>query len=220
MKLKEFKEILKTGNYDKIKPLLRMEVRNKETLRDCDFYFTIIGDIVKVITAYAELDDYSQVTTILPHTIVDKWLITQPSILMDVMENTPSNFNLGRLFDIVECRILHKNKTSGQYPLDKIKTLTDSNNPLDSIIVVNIDSSTRVSILQFPNLLHYVYNKIGNYYIVPSSVYEMFIIPENKMPDIDHMNEVIEQVNKTTVEPEDVLGHKLLKYDNSGLSEC
>lgn len=214
MKLKEFKEILKTCNYDKIKPLLRMEVRNKETLRDCDFYFTIIGDIVKVITAYAELDDYTQVTTILPHTIVDKWLITQPSILMDVMENTPSNFNLGRLFDIVECRILHKNKTSVPYPLDKIKSLTDS------IIVVNIDSSTRVSILQFPNLLHYVYNKIGNYYIVPSSVYEVFIIPENKMPDIDHMNELIEQVNKTTVQPEEVLGHKLLKYDNSGLSEC
>lgn len=220
MKLKEFKEILKTCNYDKIKPLLRMEVRNKETLRDCDFYFTIIGDIVKVITAYAELDDYTQVTTILSHTIVDKWLITQPSILIDAMENTPSNFNLGSLFNIFECRILHKNKTSEQYPLDKIKTLTDSNNPLDSIIVVNIGSSTRVSILQFPNLLHYVYNKIANYYIVPSSVYEVFIIPENKMPDIDDMNEVIERVNKTTLKPEDVLGHKLLKYDSLGLHEC
>lgn len=220
MKLKEFKQILKTCNYDKIKPLLRMEVRNKETLRDCDFYFTIIGDIVKVITAYAELDDYTQVTTILPHTIVDKWLITQPSILMDAMENTPCNFKIDRLSDIVINTSRERKLISGQYPLDSIDTLLTSDELLDCIIVVSIDTNTRVSILQFPKLLRYIYGKIGDYYIVPSSVYEQMIIPADKVDDIDGVKQIIHQVNTTVVEPTDMLSDKLLKYNTLGLSEC
>ena len=220
MNLEEFKNTLKRGNYSELKPLLRWEVRNKETLRDCDYYFPIIGDIVEVMTAYTKLDDDTQVTTIVPTTMVDIFCETTPNVYHEVRENTPTNFKIGRLFDMVENMILNKTKSLSYNTLDSIDTLIDSNNPFDSIIVVNIDTNTRVSILQYPKMLRDMYDKIGDYYIVPSSVYEVFIIPKNKLPDIHRMNEIIRQVNRTTVKACDVLSNKLLKYDDSGLSEC
>ena len=219
MNLEEFKNTLKRGNYSELKPLLRWEVRNKETLRDCDYYFPIIGDIVEVMTAYTKLDDDTQVTTIVPTTMVDIFCETTRNVYREVRENTPTNFKIGRLSDMVS-HMMGKEKILVRFDVDSIDTLIDSNNPFDSIIVVNIDTNTRVSILQYPKMLRDVYDKIGDYYIVPSSVYEVFIIPKNKLPDIHQMNEIIRQVNRTTVKACDVLSNKLLKYDDSGLSEC
>lgn len=219
MKLEEFKSILKRGNYSELKPLLRWEVRNKENLRDCDYYFPIIGDIVEVMTAYTKFDDGTQVTTIVPTTMVDIFCETTRNVYREVRENTPTNFKIGRLSDMVS-HMMGKEKILVRFDVDSIDTLIDSNNPFDSIIVVNIDTNTRVSILQYPKMLRDVYDKIGDYYIVPSSVYEVFIIPKNKLPDIHQMNEIIRQVNRTTVKACDVLSNKLLKYDDSGLSEC
>ena len=219
MNLEEFKNILKRGNYSELKPLLRWEVRNKENLRDYDYYFPIIGDIVEVMTAYTKLDDDTQVTTIVPSTMVDIFCETTRNVYREVRENTPTNFKIGRLSDMVS-HMMGKEKILVRFDVDSIDTLIDSNNPFDSIIVVNIDTNTRVSILQYPKMLRDVYDKIGDYYIVPSSVYEVFIIPKNKLPDIHRMNEIIRQVNRTTVKACDVLSNKLLKYDGSGLSEC
>ena len=219
MNLEEFKNILKRGNYSELKPLLRWEVRNKENLRDYDYYFPIIGDIVEVMTAYTKLDDDTQVTTIVPSTMVDIFCETTRNVYREVRENTPTNFKIGRLSDMVS-HMMGKEKILVRFDVDSIDTLIDSNNPFDSIIVVNIDTNTRVSILQYPKMLRDVYDKIGDYYIVPSSVYEVFIVPKNKLPDIHQMNEIIRQVNRTTVKACDVLSNKLLKYDDSGLSEC
>ena len=220
MKLEDFKNMLETGKYGDLKPFLRMEVRNKANLSPNTYYNTIIGDIVSVLTFQTTLDDDRLVTATLNKTLTESLGDSVLELLDDARSNTPCNFKIDRLFDIVKRNILHENQNLTQYTLDYIDTLIDTDNPLDSIIVVNIDTSTRVSILQFPKLLRYVYSKIGNYYIVPSSVYEVFIIPQSKISDIDHVNEIIQYVNATTVDDKDILGHKLLKYNLLGLSEC
>ena len=220
MKLEDFKEILKRCNYEELKPFLRWEVRNKENLRDCDYYFPIIGDIVEVMTAHAQFEDGSLVTTILPTSVVDIFCESRRNVYHEVRENTPCNFKIVRLIEVVESMISDKKNTLSYNTIDFIDTLIDAKKPFDSITVVNIDKDTRVSILQYPKILRDVYDKIGDYYIIPSSVYEVFIMPQSKLIDIDKINEIIATVNFTTVEPCDVLAKTLLKYDSLGLHEC
>lgn len=220
MNLEEFKNTLTSGNYGDVKPFLRMEVRNKANLRCNEYYNDIIGDIVTVVTFHTLLDDNSQVSAVVTNTLINSLDSSVLELLNDARLNTPCNFKLDRLYDIVINARREGKLISAQYPLDSIETLLTSDELLECILVVSVDSITRVSILQFPKLLRYIYNKIGVYYIIPSSVYEQMIIPADKIYDIDHVKEIIHQVNSTVVKPTDKLSDKLLRYDNSGLSEC
>lgn len=220
MNLEEFKNTLKTGNYGDVKPFLRMEVRNKANLRCNDYYNDIIGDIVTVVTFHTLLDDNSQVSAVVTNTLINSLDSSVLELLNDARLNTPCNFKLDRLYDIVINARREGKLISAQYPLDSIETLLTSDELLECILVVSVDSITRVSILQFPKLLRYIYNKIGVYYIIPSSVYEQMIIPADKIYDIDHVKEIIHQVNSTVVKPTDKLSDKLLRYDILGLHEC
>lgn len=220
MNLEEFKNTLTSGNYGDVKPFLRMEVRNKANLRCNEYYNDIIGDIVTVVTFHTLLDDNSQVSAVVTNTLINSLDSSVLEILNDARLNTPCNFKLDRLYDIVINARREGKLISAQYPLDSIETLLTSDELLECILVVSVDSITRVSILQFPKLLRYIYNKIGVYYIIPSSVYEQMIIPADKIYDIDHVKEIIHQVNSTVVKPTDKLSDKLLRYDNLGLHEC
>lgn len=220
MNLEEFKNILNSGNYDNMKPFIRMEVRNKANLSPNAYYKDIIGDIASVVIFQTILDDKSQVSALATNTLINSLGSSVLGLLNDARLNTPCNFKLDRLSDIVINLRREGKLISAQYPLDSIETLLTSDELLDCILVVSIDTNTRVSILQFPKLLGHIYGKIGEYYIVPSSVYEQMIIPADKLDDIDSVKEIIHTVNTTVVDPSDVLSDKLLKYDSLGLSEC
>lgn len=220
MNLEEFKNTLTSGNYDDMKPFLRMEVRNKANLGPNVYYNTIIGDIVTVPLFHTMLDDNSVVSAIATNTLINRLGDSVVGLLNDAMLNTPCNFKIDRLTDIVTHVRKEGKLFSGQYPLDSIDTLLTSDELLDCTIVVSIDTITRVSILQFPKLLRHIYGKIGDYYIVPSSVYEQMIIPADKVDDIDGVKQIIHQVNNTVVESTDILSDKLLKYNTLGLHVC
>lgn len=220
MNLEEFKNTLTSGNYDDMKPFIRMEVRNKANLSPNAYYNDIIGDIVTVVTFQTTLDDDSCVSAMVTNTLINSLDESVLELLNDARLNTPCNFKLDRLSDIVINARREGKLISAQYPLDSIETLLTSDELLDCILVVSIDASTRVSILQFPKLLGHIYGKIGDYYIIPSSVYEQMIIPADKIYDIDQVKAIIHQVNNTVVKSTDKLSDKLLKYNALGLHEC
>lgn len=220
MNLEEFKNILNSGNYDNMKPFIRMEVRNKANLGPNAYYNTIIGDIASVLLFQTLLDDNSQVSAVATNTLINSLGSSVVELLNDARLNTPCNFKLDRLYDIVINARREGKLISAQYPLDSIETLLTSDDLLECTLVVSIDSITRVSILQFPKLLRYIYGKIGDYYIVPSSVYEQMIIPADKVDDIYGVKQIIHQVNSTVVKSTDKLSDKLLKYNALGLHEC
>lgn len=220
MNLEEFKSTLTSGNYDDLKPFLRMEVRNKANLSPDAYYNTIIGDIVSVVTLQTTLDNNSCVTATVTNNLINSLDDSVLGLLNDARLNTPSNFKLDRLSDIVINARREGKLISAQYPLDSIETLLTSDELLDCILVVSIDAITCVSILQFPKLLRYIYGKIGDYYIIPSSVYEQMIIPADKVDDIDAVKQIIHRANTTVVKPSDMLSDKLLKYNTLGLHEC
>lgn len=220
MNLEEFKNTLKTGNYDDVKPFLRMEVRNKANLSPNAYYKTIIGDIVTVPVFQTMLDDNSVVSAIVTNTLVNSLGDSIQHLLDDARKNTPPLFKYNRLSDICKNIRKHGEVVLENYTIDSIDALVTSNDMLNSVIVVSIDTITRVSILQFPEILSVIHTNIGDYYIIPSSVYEQIIIPADKMYDTVQLNTLIHDVNSTVVKPTDKLSDKLLRYDNSGLSEC
>ena len=52
-----------------------------------------------------------------------------------------------------------------------------------------------------------------NYYILPSSIHEVIIIPESQAPCKETLNEMITEINETQVEIEDVLSDHVYYYN-------
>lgn len=220
MKLKELENILKSGDYNKIKPMLRMEVRNKSILQDGAYYNTIVGDIVSVVAVHTMVDNERVATCVLTKKFIDTLDVSVSQLITDATKNTTSNFKVASLGDISMHIATQHDVNYKKYTLDYIDALLSLDDPFECIAVVTIDGNTRVIILQFTDKLQYIFNKIGDYYIIPSSLYEVMIIPSSKVCDIDHINSIIEYVNNNNVQYRDILGYKLLKYDSNGLSLC
>lgn len=48
--------------------------------------------------------------------------------------------------------------------------------------------------------------------ILPSSIHEVLLIPDDHVKDYDFYRQMVEEVNRTQVEPEEVLSYRLYRY--------
>ncbi len=53
----------------------------------------------------------------------------------------------------------------------------------------------------------------GDFYIIPSSVHEVILMPHDGMLPEEAMKEMIYDINRTQVEPEEMLSDSLHYYD-------
>ena len=52
-----------------------------------------------------------------------------------------------------------------------------------------------------------------NYFILPSSIHEVILIPESKSPPIDVLNDMVSEINETQLSVEEVLADHAYYYD-------
>ena len=95
-------------------------------------------------------------------------------------------------------------------------------NPCDNIVqaddimfvLTNSLRSLGAACILYDEVLFHIGNFLKeNYYILPSSIHEVIIIPESQTPDKDTLNEMILEVNETQVELEDVLSDHVYYYN-------
>ena len=71
------------------------------------------------------------------------------------------------------------------------------------------------AVLLYPRFLEHEAEALGrNFYIIPSSVHEVLIIPAEKIEqDADELLEMVKEVNTTQVSDEEVLSDNVYYYD-------
>jgi len=57
-------------------------------------------------------------------------------------------------------------------------------------------------------------DKLGEVYIIPSSVDEVLIVPKAEIDDVSHLNDMVCQVNNDAVAPQDRLSDHVYEYDS------
>lgn len=65
----------------------------------------------------------------------------------------------------------------------------------------------------YPGVLEEIAEKEGNLYIIPSSIHEVILLPDNGKKSAEELKKMIHEVNATQVAPEDVLSDSLYYYD-------
>ena len=68
----------------------------------------------------------------------------------------------------------------------------------------------------YPNILEMASRIIGeDFYLLPSSIHEVILIPKSKSPDLKDLNEMINEVNETQVQEEEVLSNHAYYYEKN-----
>lgn len=81
-------------------------------------------------------------------------------------------------------------------------------------ILSNRMKSYGAAAMLYPDLLRKIGEEIKeNYYVIPSSVHETIIVGESEAPESDELCSMIEEVNDTQLEAEEVLSDQAYYYD-------
>lgn len=95
--------------------------------------------------------------------------------------------------------------------------------PFDDVplyILTNKDTQNYgASIILKNGCLDYVRNAVGDFYILPSSVHEVLVLPKYKNTETraDELLAMVKDVNNAVVDPEDRLSNNIYEYDGTAL---
>ena len=68
--------------------------------------------------------------------------------------------------------------------------------------------------LYYPGIQDKIAERLGeNYYVLPSSVNELLLIPESRAPEIREIASMVYEANEHLLEPKDVLSNNIFYYD-------
>ncbi|WP_405373459.1 DUF5688 family protein, partial [Pseudobutyrivibrio sp.] len=65
-----------------------------------------------------------------------------------------------------------------------------------------------------PKTMDRITAKLGDVYVIPSSVDETLIVPKSAVDDVQELARLVRQVNDSDVRPEDQLSNNVYEYDS------
>lgn len=66
----------------------------------------------------------------------------------------------------------------------------------------------------YDNVLRDIGNQLGeNFYLLPSSIHEVIIVPESKCPSVKDLNDMVMEINETQIDIEEILSDHVYYYD-------
>lgn len=80
-------------------------------------------------------------------------------------------------------------------------------------VLSNQKRNMGAAVMLYPDIMREAKRTIGeDFYILPSSIHELILIPESHGVNRTQLKAVVEEINKTEVEPEDVLSDSVYYY--------
>ena len=68
----------------------------------------------------------------------------------------------------------------------------------------------------YPGVLEEIAGEMGDFFILPSSIHEVILLPDTGSEDRESLKKMVREVNRTQVAPVDVLSDTLYRYDSAG----
>lgn len=88
-------------------------------------------------------------------------------------------------------------------------------------VLTNPLRSFGAACMLYNGILEQIAGTLGeNYYILPSSIHEIILIPESQAPSKEHLIDMVNEVNETQVDLEDILSDNVYYYDFNSKTLC
>ena len=160
-------------------------------------------DFAIVFYILFEVDESGTATIPITHELTQLWNVSLDEIQQNAFRNAPTLLPASfKPMQIVINELMGTNCVEGECIEDLMFVLTNSLRTFGAACIL------------YDGILDKISEEIGeNFYILPSSIHEMIIVPESSSPSRAHLDEMITEVNQTQVDEEEVLSDCVYYYD-------
>jgi hypothetical protein len=204
--------------------LINVEI-NKERLKTMPH--NIICDLAKVYNIIVKSDENGLASIAVTNDLLEYWNYTVEEIDKLAEQNTPILFppTIRTMKEVFYEMFQSQAINNGKYASEEEKELLEQLYPKDRnqstepdeiemYILSNTTNLNGASALFYPNVLQdFAVSHQSNLYILPSSIHEVILIPENRELSKEYLCQMVIDVNQTQVPIEEVLSNEVYYYN-------
>ena len=199
-------------DYSQMKEKLAMEVvsaeANKEMLENVPHQN--MEDMAVVYRFILSSDDEGRASVLVTNQILENMGVTPEQLHADAMENAPQikPAEIKGMSEVMaEMMGIEQAEMMGIVPVD----------PKDEQMFVATvpDKVHGAGVLAYQDFMDQAAERVGgDFFILPSSIHEVLIIPDNGKMDLKDLENMVKEVNATQVAPADKLTDSVYHYDS------
>lgn len=195
-------------DYDQMKEKLSMEVVSAE--RNADLLEKVphknMEDMAVVYRFVLDSDSDGRGSILVTNQLMDNYGITAEQLHEDALKYAPV-MRPAVIQTMAETLL----EMMGPEAKDMIPVLPD-----DPLFVATVpDKIQGAGVLAYQDFMEQAAERVGgDFFILPSSIHEILLVRDDGTFDINHLEDMVKQVNETEVAPEDLLTDSVYHYDS------
>ncbi len=199
-------------DYDKMKQTLAMEVVSAE--RNADLLERVphrnIEDMAVVYRFVLNDDESGRGTILVTNKMLENYGVSADQLHEDAMKNAP---------EIKPAIIRGMSEVLGQQMgVEDLAAIGLDIPPEEEMMfVATVEGNIHgAGVIAYQDFMEKASERVGggDFFILPSSVHELLIVPDNGTMDLKHLEDMVKEVNATTVDPVDQLTDSVYHYDS------
>ena len=191
-------------DYEQVKPLLRARLLNAK-----DNSFEVYRSAKSrgfddlIIVPYISVPELQGAIRV-KEEMLDKWGVTKRSVIDAAIKNSMAESKITDMMDTLA-------QMMGVTREEALERIGGQPDDTPDQIIVSTDNNTygAIGIL---GKLDYLKKRFGKFYVLPSSVHEVIVVPDNGMIDRNSLTRMVKKVNATTVADDEILGSKAYAF--------
>lgn len=184
---------------DKIIYRLIGREENQELLKEIPYKSYL--DLAIIYYVLLEVDEYGMASMMVRAEHMDMWKVTEEDLYYRACKNTQEllPYEFAPMRTVIE-ELLGLGMEEG--PAEKMYILSNEMRSYGAVALI------------YPDCLRKIAGVVGeNFFVIPSSVHETIIVAESEAPGREELRSMIEEINETQVEAEEVLSDRAYYYD-------
>ena len=191
-------------NYEELKGKFACKLihrgKNEKLLNDIPYVPWM--DLAIVVFVLLEVSPYGTATVLVRKEHLEIWGLTEEQLFDEAKKNTPI------LLPYQFCPMRKLLREICPYAVDEGEEEEES-----LYVLSNKLRSFGAASMLYEGILEKMGQKLGeNYYILPSSIHEVIVVPESKSPVKQDLEEMVREINETQVEEEEVLSDRVYYF--------
>jgi len=180
-----------------------IHAKKNETLLQNMPYIAYL-DFAIVFYILFEVDESGTATIPITHELIQLWDVSLDVIQQNAFLNAPRLLPASfKPMQIVINELMGTNCIEEECTENLMFVLTNSLRTFGAACIL------------YDGMLDKISEEIGeSYYVLPSSIHEMIIVPESNSPSRAHLDEMITEVNQTQVDEEELLSECVYYYNH------
>lgn len=219
MKPQEF-DLHKITEYEAAKENLFIRVNGLEANKDviANAPHTIVEDLVITYHVAASIEGDSVASTLVTNQLLDSYGVSKEQLHADALANSEKIFpaHVENMADTMKRIITNDMRDSGmsQEEIDMMieQFGLEVSNPMT--VVSNEQGINGAAVIFYPGQMDKIKEEVGgDYFILPSSVHECLVVPDDGEISRHELKDMVTEVNATQVLPSERLTDEVYHYD-------